>query len=146
MLDFASQAAARNGEGVFYRRLVDELHGARQRRQAVADESRILAGFPGDQSVPPRGIHFAAVAAVQALDNAAVVERQIVAVILLFGEFPALFCGHFLGELEDERLAVYQDAVEIEDEGAQQGGTKRSPKRFPPRRRAAPAGRYDTLV
>ena len=48
VLDFAAQAAARDGERVFGGRLANEFHCAWNRRQAVADELGILAGFPGN--------------------------------------------------------------------------------------------------
>ena len=61
-------------------------------------------------------------AGVEVLDDAAVVQRQVVTVILFFADRPALQGGHFLGQLENERLTVYDDAIEIEDYGAQQVG------------------------
>ena len=61
-------------------------------------------------------------AGVEVFDDAAVVQRQIVTIILFFTDGPALPGGHFLGQLQNERFTVYDDAIKIEDNGAQQVG------------------------
>ena len=62
-------------------------------------------------------------AGVEVFDDPTVVQRQIVTVILFFADGPALEGSHLLGQLQDERLTIYDDAIEVEDNGAQQVGS-----------------------
>jgi hypothetical protein len=56
------------------------------------------------------------------LDAAAVVVAEVDLVIVFLGDMNAFFSKNLLEELEVEGLVVDQDAVEVEDDGADHGG------------------------
>jgi len=56
----------------------------------------------------------------EVLDDATVIESEVISIIFFFGEEPTLSSRHFLNELHDERFAVNKDAVKIENDRAEQ--------------------------
>jgi predicted polyphosphate/ATP-dependent NAD kinase len=96
----------------------DKLRSAGDGWQAVVDDLLVGVHLPGQEFIAPGSAEGAPVRAVEVLDNGAVIESEIIPVIFFFGEAPALSSRHLLEELHDERFAVNQDAVKIEDDGA----------------------------
>jgi predicted polyphosphate/ATP-dependent NAD kinase len=96
----------------------DKLRRAWDGWQAVADDLLVGVHLPGQKFIASGDAEGAPVRAVEALDNGTVIESQIIPVIFFFGEGPALSSRHLLEELHDERFAVNEDPVEIEDDGA----------------------------
>ena len=120
VLDLHSKASAGDGKRILRGQLAHEFDRARQRRESVADQLPISARFPIDQLVATPVVHAPPVAAVQVLDNATVIEGQIVAVVLFLRDRPAFLGCHLLSEFQYQRLTVDQDTVKVEDDGAQQ--------------------------
>ena len=118
MFDLRSQATAGDGQREVPGGAKDKLRSARDGWQAVVDDLLVGVRLPGQEFIAPGDAEGAPVRAVEVLDNGAVIESEIIPVIFFFGEGPALSSRHLLEEIHDERFAVNEDAVKIEDDGA----------------------------
>ena len=67
-----------------------------------------------DQLVAAFLIDAQSMASIEVFNDAAIIERKIIAIILFFGDNPAFLGSHFLGKLQDKRLAVDEHSVEVE--------------------------------
>src|SRR5208337_2920986 len=113
--DLRSQSTAGYGQREVPGGAKDKFHSAGDGWQAIVDDLLVGMHLPGQEFIAPGGAEGAPVRAVEALDNGAVIESEIIPVIFFFGEGPAFSSRHLLEELHDERFAVDEDPVEIED-------------------------------
>ena len=96
-----------------------QLGKYRPRLQAIL-VTNARGGFPGDQLVASGRIQRQPVFRIQEFENASIIKRQEIAVIVFFGDRPPLLRGRLLRQRHDDRFTVYDNAVKIEDDRAQQ--------------------------
>ena len=120
MVDFHSEAAAGNGQSKMPGGLEDELHRAGHGWQSVVDDLLVGARLPCQQLIAPGGAQGASVTLPEVVDNATVIESEVIPIIFFFREAPTLSGRHFLDELHDKRFAVNEDAVKIKNDSAEQ--------------------------
>src|SRR5579859_575507 len=120
VFDFSAQTPAGNGKGKLARHLAHEIDCAGKRGQPVTNGFPVGARLPRHQLVAPRGVERAAMAGVKVLHNSPVVESEVIAVVHVLCDSPTLPGRHFLGELQNQWLAVYDDPVKVKYDYAQQ--------------------------
>jgi hypothetical protein len=143
MFDFRVQAAAGDGQGKALGGVEDKLRRPGNGWQAVLDDLLVGAHLPGQEFIAPGGAEGASVATPEVLDDAAVIESEIMPIIFFFGEDPALSIRHLLEKFHDEGFAVNEDAVKIKNDSAQQECW--SPVKFGFPNADSTSGPHDTL-
>src|SRR5579875_332164 len=120
MFDLASRAATGDSERIIPGSVAHEIDGAGHSGKPVFNNLAVSAGLPVDQFFYAVVVNGPAVAYIEMLDNSAIIERQVVAKIFFLGNSPTFLGCHFLGELHDDGFRIDDDAVKIENNGAQQ--------------------------
>src|SRR5690349_17782987 len=115
MSDFGVQTAARNREREPRGQVASKVHGSSERWKAVTYEFRVGMRLPADKLTRAARVDLQTVTPIKMLHNAAIVQSEVIAIVLLLADAPPFLRGHLLGQLENDWLAVDEDSIEVKN-------------------------------